>query len=180
GLDLEGEMTIRAVNARAGFAGYQFGIGADGDKAPAATQQPLKDLPETDDKGHAKFSIAVDKLPETTQPLEARVVVRMADAGGRAIEGKLTLPVRAPAPMMGVKPLFSGRSLGEGDTAGFDVIVVSPDGKALARNKLHYELVRIDTRYQWYRQDGSWQYEPIKTTKRITDGDLDVAPDPPR
>ena len=33
--------------------------------------------------------------------------------------------------MIGVKPLFSGRSLGEGETATFDVALVAPDGKML-------------------------------------------------
>ena len=35
-----------------------------------------------------------------------------------------TLPVTPAAPMIGVKPLFAGRSLGEGENATFDVIVV--------------------------------------------------------
>ena len=35
--------------------------------------------------------------------------------------------------MIGVKPLFSGKSLGEGETATFDVVVVAPDGKTLPR-----------------------------------------------
>ena len=37
--------------------------------------------------------------------------------------------------MIGVKPLFSGRSLGEGETATFDVILAAPDGKTLARQR---------------------------------------------
>ena len=37
--------------------------------------------------------------------------------------------------MIGVKPLFSGRSLGEGETASFDVVLVAPDGKTLARKR---------------------------------------------
>ena len=32
--------------------------------------------------------------------------------------------------MIGVKPLFSGRSLGEGENASFDVALVAPDGKS--------------------------------------------------
>ena len=51
-----------------------------------------------------------------------KVIVRMAEAGGRAVERKLTLPVVADGDMIGVKPLFSGRSLGEGENASFDVI----------------------------------------------------------
>src|SRR4029078_7827993 len=33
--------------------------------------------------------------------------------------------------------------------------------------------------YQWYRQNSSWDYEPVKTTKRIADGDVAIAADKP-
>jgi uncharacterized protein YfaS (alpha-2-macroglobulin family) len=180
-LDLEGEVTVRAVSERPGFAGYQFGTPADDDddKAARTTQAPLEDLPATDDKGKATIKVALDKVPESTQPLEAQVTVRMAEAGGRAVERKLTLPVRPAAAMIGIKPLFSGRSLDQGGTAGFDVVLAAPDGRQLNRKKLHYELLRVEHRYQWYRKDGSWQYEPIKSTRRVADGDVDVAADKP-
>jgi len=180
-LDLEGEVTVRAAKERPGFAGYQFGVGQDDDedKENATVQQNLDNVPETDDKGGAKISVALEKLPAINRSLEAQILVRMSEAGGRAVERKLTLPVAPEAAMIGVKPLFSGRSLGEGETATFDVVVVSPDGKPLARNKLRYELLKIESRYQWYRQDGSWQYEAIKSTKRVADGNLDVAIDKP-
>ena len=72
--------------------------------------------------GKARLALTLDKLPATTRPLEAQVIVRMAEPGGRAVERKLTLPVIAGGPMIGVKPLFSGRSLGEGENATFDVV----------------------------------------------------------
>ena len=64
--------------------------------------------------------------------------------------------------MIGIKPLFSGRSLGEGETASFDVVLAAPDGKTLAAKGLRYELLKVEQRYQWYRRDGRWEYEPIK------------------
>src|SRR5262249_52140867 len=59
GLDLEGELKVRAVSERPGFAGYQFGTPADedADKEATTTQQPLDDMPTTDDKGRAKFTV---------------------------------------------------------------------------------------------------------------------------
>jgi uncharacterized protein YfaS (alpha-2-macroglobulin family) len=59
------------------------------------------------------------------------------------------------------------------------VVMVTPDGKPLARKGLHYELLKVETRYQWYRQNNTWDYEPIKSTKRIADGTLDIAADKP-
>ena len=47
--------------------------------------------------------------------------------------------------MIGVKPLFSGRSLSDGDTASFDVVVVDARWQAVAAQRgLHYELLRIE------------------------------------
>ena len=59
------------------------------------------------------------------------------------------------------------------------MILAAPDGKTLARTGLRYELLKIESRYQWYRRDGSWGYEPIKLTRRIADGQIDVAADKP-
>jgi alpha-2-macroglobulin len=178
GLDIAGNVKVQATSTRPGFNGYQFGA-LDDDEAKGATEQPLEDLPQTDAAGRAKFDVAIDKLPETTRPMEAQVTISMAEPGGRAIERKLTLPVTPASAMVGIKPLFAGGSLGENDNATFDVVVVVPDGKPVARASLRYELLKIESRYQWYRQDGSWNYEPIKSTRRVADGTLDVAADRP-
>ncbi len=177
-LDLGGEVKVQATSERRGFAGYQFGT-ADDDDEKAAVDQPLEDLPQTDANGKAKFDVTIEKLPDTTRPLEALVTLRMAEAGGRAIERRLTLPVTPGSDMIGVKPLFAGASLGEAANATFDVVVASPDGKPATRAGLRYELLRVESRYQWYRQDGSWNFEPVKHTRRVADGTVDVGSDHP-
>ncbi len=176
GLDLEGEVTIAATKERTGFAGYQFGLD---DEEIEPLQQPLEDLPDTDAAGKASFSVNLDKVLSGTHPLEARVAVRMAEPGGRAVEHKVVLPVTASGVMIGVKPQFSGRSLADGANAAFDVIAVAPDGAAIAQRGLHYELLRIETHYQFYKHDGRWNYESVKTTKRVADGKIDTALDAP-
>src|SRR5262245_6059550 len=175
-LELEGEVIVSPASERPGFARYQFGLA---DEDVETTRQPLENLRATDVNGKASFAVTLEKQPETTRPLEAQVVVRMAEAGGRAVERKLTLPVIADGPMIGVKPLFSGRSLGEGESATFDVVLVAPNGTSLARNGLRYELLKVDTKYQWYRRDGVWDFEPVKTTRRVADGRIDVAANRP-
>jgi alpha-2-macroglobulin len=177
-LELEGEVAIHPTRERAGFASYQFGR-ADEEDSEASSQQTLDDLPQTNDKGAASFKVSLDKVPDSTRPLEAEITVRMAEPGGRAVERKLTIPVAANGPMIGVKPLFNGRSLAEGETAAFDVVMVTPGGRAVAQERLHYELLKVETRYQWYRQNGTWDYEPVKSTTRIADGAIDIAADKP-
>jgi uncharacterized protein YfaS (alpha-2-macroglobulin family) len=80
-LELEGEVTVSAASERPGFAGYQFGLA---DEEVESTRQTLEALPETDVTGKSSFTVALEKQPATTRPLEAQVVVRMAEPGGRA------------------------------------------------------------------------------------------------
>jgi len=175
-LELTGDVTITAAKERPGFAGYAFGLFDD---EVTAVRQDLEDLPLTDAAGKATFPVTLDKLPATARPLEAQITVSMAESGGRAVERKLTLPVAADAPMIGVKPAFSGRSLADGANADFDVVMASAEGKPIARNGLRYELLKVETRYQWYRQNGQWEFEPVKRTERVVNGTIDAAADKP-
>jgi uncharacterized protein YfaS (alpha-2-macroglobulin family) len=44
---------------------------------------------------------------------------------------------------------------------------------------LKWQLLNVETKYQWYRSGGYWSYEPIKVTRRVADGTIDVAPGQP-
>ena len=143
GLDLEGEMLLIGREGAAGIP--RLSASASTNEAVNAEQQPLSDLPDTDDDGKAKFKVALDKLPTTERLLDARITIRLAESGGRAVERKITLPVTPAGDMIGVKPLFHGKSLGENDNATFDVILVDRDGKKIARPGLRYELLKIET-----------------------------------
>jgi alpha-2-macroglobulin len=175
-LDLSGEVTVGVAKERTGFAGYIFGMSDD---EVTAAREELEDLPTTDASGKATFLVKLDELPASTRPLEAQITVRMAESGGRAVERKLTLPVTPDAPMIGIKPMFSGRSLADGANAEFDIVMAAPDGKTLARPALRYDLLKVEISYQWYRQNGQWEYEPIKHTERVANGTLDAAADRP-
>jgi uncharacterized protein YfaS (alpha-2-macroglobulin family) len=177
GLQLEGDLLVTPAAERPGYAGYQFGI-AD-EETTSNERAPIENLPEADANGAASFPVSLAKPPSSTRPQEAQFFIRMAEAGGRAVERKLVLPVAPMAAMIGVKPLFGDKNVAEGDMAGFDVMFVAPDGKPLARDGLRYELLKIESRYQWYRQNASWEYEPVKSTTRVADGDLAVATDRP-
>ena len=172
-LRLEGDLLVAPAAERPGFAGYQFGV-AD-EETTSNERTPIENLPEADANGVATFPVSLAKQPTSTRPQEAQIFIRMAEAGGRAVERKLVLPVAPAAAMIGVKPLFGDKSVPEGDKAAFDVIFASPDGKTLAREGLRYELLKLESRYQWYRQNSYWEYEPVKSTTRLADGDLAIA-----
>lgn len=176
GLQLEGDMLVApAASGRPGYPGYQFGVA---DEETASNERtPIENLPEADANGVATFPVSLAKPPSSTRPQEAQIFIRMAESGGRAVERKLVLPVAPATSLIGVKPLFGDKSVAEGDKADFDVVFVAPDGKQLSRNGLRYELLKMESRYQWYRQNSSWDYEPVKSTKRVADGDVNLAAD---
>jgi uncharacterized protein YfaS (alpha-2-macroglobulin family) len=177
GLQLEGDLLVAPAAERPGYPGYQFGVA---DEETASNERtPIDNLPEADAQGVATFQVALPKPPSSSRPQEAQIFIRMSEAGGRAVERKLVLPVAPKSAMIGVKPLFADKNVAEGDNANFDVVFVAPDGGQLARSGLRYELLKIETRYQWYRQNSSWDYEPVKTTRRVADGDLAIAADKP-
>jgi alpha-2-macroglobulin len=123
GLQLEGDMLVAPASGRPGFAGYQFGV-AD-EETTSNERTPIENLPEADANGVATFPVSLAKPPSSTRPQEAQIFIRMAEAGGRAVERKLVLPVAPAAAMIGVKPLFGDRSVAEGDKAGFDVVFIA-------------------------------------------------------
>ena len=176
-LQLEGDLLVAPAAERPGFAGYQFGV-AD-EETTSNERTPIENLPETDAKGAATFPVSLAKPSTSTRPQEAQIFIRMAEAGGRAVERKVVLPVTPATAMIGVKPLFGVKNVAEGDKAGFDVVFVAPDGQRLARDGLRYELLKIESHYQWYRQNSAWEYEPVKSTARVADGDVTVAADKP-
>ncbi|HET7191902.1 MAG TPA: alpha-2-macroglobulin [Pseudolabrys sp.] len=175
-LELSGEVTVGIAKERAGFPGYAFGLADD---EITAVRDELDDLPGTDASGKATFPVKLSELPASGRPLEAQITVSMAESGGRAVERKLTLPVTPDAPMIGIKPMFSGRSLADGANAEFDVVSVAPNGDTMARPGLRYDLLKVETRYQWYQQSGQWEYEPVKSTERVASGTLDAIADKP-
>jgi alpha-2-macroglobulin len=73
-------------------------------------------------------------IPETAapRPLEAKIILRAGEPGGRAVERSLVLPILPKAGLIGVKKNFT--TLSDGAAASFDVIAVGADGaRARAR-----------------------------------------------
>jgi uncharacterized protein YfaS (alpha-2-macroglobulin family) len=174
-LAIEGEIVVRASSKHLpGFPNYRFG---QADEQFAPVRKALEQLPATDAEGKAALAIDLPAFAKTSVPLEAQVVVRLRESGGRTIERSVTLPVDPASPRIGVKPLFKDQ-VGEGETARFEAILVDADGKAAAK-ALQWQLVRLDRRWQWYRRDGFWAYEPVTATRRIAAGTADAAPGAP-
>lgn len=173
GLDVEAESVLRVVDERAAFAGFRFGNTED---EVLSQSGPVADAPRTDAAGRATLRVVPPALPKTDRPLELSTTVRLVEPGGRAVSRAISLPIRAAGDTIGVKPLFSDR-VAEKEQAKFDVIVATPDDRMTAASGLKWQLSRIETRYQWYRVSGSWDYEAVKIVSRVGEGRLDVTAD---
>ena len=174
GMELEGDVVIRPTRSRDAYKGYVFGL-AD-EEASDGTTMALENLDLLDDAGKTSFDVVLPDLPSTTQFLDAKLTVRMREPGGRAVERQLTLPVNSGNEMIGIKPEFQG-DLAENSIGNFHVIGLDRSGAKVPMTGLTWKLVSIERQYQWYRDGGTWRYEPISSTKQIADGKLDLTAD---
>ncbi len=177
GLSVEGDIDVRPAAGLDGFNGYTFGL-ADDEVEPV--RRPIDLAETTDEAGKATLSVGLpEDLPISTHPLDAKVIVRLADTNGRAVERTLELPVKPATALIGIKPQFEGDEVEEDTTAGFNVVLVSPAGEQIAATGLTWTLDRIETDYQWYRSNGNWDYELVTTPNRIDSGEINMAADAP-
>ena len=168
GLAMEGDINVRlATGDLPGLAGYKFGLAGE---QVMPVRQPLESLPQTGADGRGLIGVRLPAIPKTAKPLEAEIMVRLREPSGRTIERSVRLPVDTRAARVGIKPLFSGGQVGEGETARFESVLVDAEGKPKAGAALKWEIVQLNQRWQWYSRDGQWNYEAITTTKRIANG----------
>lgn len=169
-LDVTGTVAIRAAaqSAIPGFAGYAVGL-TDEEFAPV--QNDLEESATTDAEGRAEIAAPIPQ-PETNRPLEAEITLRVGEPGGRAIARSVTLPIVPKGAAIGVKKLFRDGDLGDGQTAGFEVIMATGDGRRLARQGVKWTLSKVTRNYQWFFRDGRWNFEGVKSTRRVSDGEI--------
>ena len=175
GLALEGQLTIGTTREWAKFPGYTFGL--EDEEDAEALRVPLAALPDTDAEGKATFDVFIDSAPSTTRLLNANISVQMREAGGRAVERSIDVGIEPETDVIGLRPEFSGGQVPEGGAANFRVIAADPSGNRIAMAGLKWSLYSIERNYQWYRSDGSWNYEPVTSTRLVQEGMVSATPE---
>ncbi len=173
-LAVEGEIVVRPLAGDlAGFPGYRFGLA---DETVNPVRAPLANIPNTDAKGHAEIALTLPQIPETAKPLEAQIIAKLKEPGGRGIERTVTLPVAATGARIGIKSLFKSGELGEdGGNAAFEVIHLHAEGKRVAATGANWQVLRLETNWQWYSRDGSWSYDAVTVARKVASGSIDIA-----
>lgn len=171
-MTVEGDIVVKAASKDlTGFEGYKFG---QSDETVSPVRQPLESTATTDAQGNADLEVKLPAVDKTARQLEANVLVRLREPGGRAIERSITLPVSLGEARIGIKPLFAETGLGEGEKASFETVLIDEANKQIA-GKLEWQLLRLDTSWQWYSRDGSWNYESQTITRKIAGGSLEAS-----
>jgi uncharacterized protein YfaS (alpha-2-macroglobulin family) len=171
-LAISGEVSLAAA-WRTPLRGYEdYLVGLTDQKVEPVTKE-IEEAGNTDAQGKATVAVTLPES-EAQRPLEATIKLRVGEAGGRAVERTLTLPVALDGPVVAVKKLFDDGGLSAGALAQFAVIAANPDGSRLARDGLSWTVSRIDRTWQWYLADGRWNYEATRTSRRVADGRINV------
>ncbi len=167
-LAIEGDIVVKPSNKDIeGYPGYRFGRI---EEKLTVVRKSLDGLINTSADGHADVAVMLPAIPRTTRPLDAEVMLRLREPGGRTIERTVTLPVDPKAARIGIKLLFKGDEVPEGEAARFEVIKVGVDGKRANDSALAWTLLRLEQNWQWYSRDGQWNYEAVTSTRKIAGG----------
>ena len=105
-----------------GRPGFQFGL----DDEPFSSGYAALAPATTDATGAAEIPLVLPETGPVSRPLTVTATLRVRDGSGRPVERSETRPLLPAAPLIGVRPLFSG-AVDEGGTAGFEAIAVGTD-----------------------------------------------------
>ena len=152
-------------------SGWHFG--RDGEALNAEAQDI--DAGKTDAQGHASVSIdaAALKIPETSLPLRADITVSVAEPGGRATETHTSLPVTTHDVLLGLRAANPEGSLMEDTASTMTVAAFAPGGQRVA-STVGFRLVEQVTKFDYYYEDGRWQWKSATHDRPVTFGSLSV------
>jgi len=172
GLQTQGEARIMAdPNPFPAYKGYEWG------DQQTPFQEKLVELGSTvtDGDGRAVLSVAASEIGDTAAPLKATVTASVFEPGGRPVRESLFLKVRG-------KPVYLGVKVEQGDATGgaappvsLDVIAVDAKGARIAAAGTTYSLIAENWDYDWFQQDGRWQWRRTSRDVVVQKGSLNIA-----
>lgn len=171
-LPIEGELRLATRTELDAFPGYHFG--RHDDEADVRTESFAADL-TTDIDGTAQIDLPMPDMDPLGRPMQARITLRLSEMSGRPVERRITRDVAPPTPMIGIKAATD--TFAEYSTASFDVIALGPDLKPTPMD-VSWTVNRVNTRYQWYQDYGSWYWEPVTTRTTVARGDGTISDQP--
>lgn len=165
-LGVEGTLRLLPIRSLPDHPGYVFGRHDDSFRGRTTGL----DSARTDAQGRARLALQFPDTDDYTGPAEAQLDIRVTEGSGRPVERRVSRALAVTKPLIGIKPGFDD-VLAQGSSADFTLIATAPV-------QADWALNRVEIRYQWYSQNGDWQWEPVTTRSRVAGGtvSLDSAP----
>jgi uncharacterized protein YfaS (alpha-2-macroglobulin family) len=171
GLQTQGEARLKAdPNPFPQFADYVWGD----DKTPFEEKFVELGTTVTDGAGHANLILNASEAGDTKVPLVAAVTASVFEPGGRPVREGLSLKIRT-------QPMYLGVKVDEGQAQGsnpppvsLDVIAVNAQGQRVAAGNVGYQLITENWSYDWFQQDGKWQWRRTSRDVVVMKGDLNI------
>jgi len=170
-LQTQGEARLRAdPDPFPQFKGYEWGD----QRAPFQEKFLDLDRTVTDGEGRATLHLPTFAAQGVSQPLEAALTASVFEPGGRPVREAVKFKVRTA-------PLYLGAHVDLGDSSSrgepkvtLDVIAADAFGRRIAAPGVTYSLISETWNYDWFRQDGRWQWRRSSRDVVIQRGVLDV------
>jgi hypothetical protein len=152
------------------LAGYQWGD----DTTPFEEKEVDLSNTVTDGTGKAILALPGNSAGDTVDPVLALVTASVFEPGGRPVAESVTLKLR---PL----PLYLGVKVDEGDSTAdnappvtLDVVGVNGAGQRIAAPGVSYSLISENWNYDWFQQDGHWQWRRTSRDTVVTSGTINV------
>ncbi|HYE42287.1 MAG TPA: alpha-2-macroglobulin, partial [Caulobacteraceae bacterium] len=171
GLQVQGEARVKPDHDPfPRYKDYRWGD----EQAPF--EEKLVELPQTvtDGVGHAVLSFDSTTAADTPQPLKALFAASVFEPGGRPVSEGAELKIRRRPLFLGVKVDQGGDSGRADPTIGFDIIAVDPAGARTSARGVAWTLVSENWDYDWFQQDGRWQWRRTSRDGVVARGTFDV------
>ncbi|MCC7266108.1 MAG: alpha-2-macroglobulin family protein [Caulobacteraceae bacterium] len=176
GLQTQGEARIRRdPNPFPAFEGYEWGDQRE------TYEEKFVELGSTvtDGEGRAVLAFPGAEAGDTAQPLVAAITASVFEPGGRPVRESVSLKVRTQPAYLGVKVDQGDSGSGRDPTIALNVIAVDAAGRRIALPAVQYRLVAENWDYDWFQQDGRWQWRRTSRDVVVQAGALNLSPGQP-
>lgn len=176
---LTGEAEVLIVDDPTPFpewSRYRFGLASDEQAVARAGGDATwtVPIPPTDARGESGFEVALRRLPDSTRPMRADLLVAVQEPGGRPTRAAASLRIADKPLLIGLRST-NDRRPGHGDLVGFEIVTVDGDGARIARPSLAWTLYREVSRYSWSYQNGRYAFRVTSEDHRVDHGVIAVA-----
>lgn len=171
GLQTQGEARIMAdPNPFPAFPGFEWG-----DQQSTFSEKFLElGSSVTDGDGKATLSLGTGDVGDTTAPLKATVTASVFEPGGRPVRESLFLKVRTKPVYLGVKVEQTDATGGNAAPVALNFIAVNARGERIAAPGATYTLIAENWDYDWFQQDGRWQWRRTSRDVVVQKGALNI------